>query len=82
MTAREFTLWKAFNRLHPIDLAFRIEVAIAYAFACRYGGAADDYRVDWPKPWREEAEADQPDLSTSIDAVFNAMAMKFKASGG
>jgi hypothetical protein len=71
--SKEFAHWKAFDRLSPLDMSWRLEVAlsiVAAALTPNVGrGSQPDptnYRVDWGKLWRREV-----DIESSIDNGLN-----------
>ena len=79
MPATEFDRWLAYDRVEPVDLAMRVELAmgiaasVTAASAGASGVTAADYMVDWhDRLTRRAVEAGQPDplLINKLKAFF------------
>jgi hypothetical protein len=86
--ADELSLWRAFDKVHPLDDVARLELAIATGTAFNvvaHGGEARDassYLIDYGKRYRDVADVERtaeaarsdPDaLAERIDAIFGGM---------
>jgi hypothetical protein len=82
--SREFAIWKAFDRLCPLDAIKRLELAIGRLCAVQVPGTStNDFVTDWGRRFTQVADLERHlDSSGEIigvdpdklDAVFNKLA--------